>query len=73
MQVEGLEEERTRAASRSCSRPELGREAVGWLEDLRLWRVGDATGGSTAVELGGLGAPTTIPMRQAPAYFFEGS
>jgi hypothetical protein len=46
---------------------------VGWLEDLRLWRVGDATGGSTAVELGGLGAPTTIPMRQAPAYFFEGS
>jgi hypothetical protein len=28
------------------------------VEDLRLWRVGDATGGSTAVELGGLGAPT---------------
>ncbi len=28
------------------------------MEDLRLWRVGDATGGSTAVELSGLGAPT---------------
>lgn len=41
------------SASERCRRP-----AVGWVEDLRLWRVGDATGGSTAVELGGLGAPT---------------
>jgi len=30
------------------------------VEDPRLWRVGDATGDSTAVELGGLGAPADV-------------